>query len=525
MKGHNIETRILLLLCAIFWVFQSVGETQRIFLTGLFSAFMIAATFLSNKIREQYRYYIIAGYVQCISLWMMMVFGILKENKAVHLENVRITLVIFFVLIICIILPVWMTKKKVITEKIQTVKMQNWIWAAMLGGYILRQFQIFVTNVMQQQNDIGTFSEGSLGHLGYIYKIYKHTALPDGNPMEQYQYYQPPFSHILMGIWAKINGLFGMTEEVIAENLQVLALFFSTMILIVAYKIMKEITKSQKGILVGILAIAFFPYLLEYAGAVNNDTLSTLLGLVTVLYMIRWYKKPNWKDIIICAFAIGCGMMTKLSVVMLAPVMACVFIYKMIKYKSNLLFCIKQYLAFGIISIPLGIWFPVKNLILYNVPLNYVPVIGWEQGQYMGNMYTVPQRLFEVTWAQLKPLWLSQMRGTEEFTYNIGVMFTKYCAFGETRYFPTTQWSKFIGTLMYVMILALFIFAIVLLVVWLRKAKSGKVIKFLILGSTGMILLSYVKFCFEFPSVCTASVRYVLISVVLIVCMMAAGIG
>ena len=76
MKGHNIETRILLLLCAIFWVFQSVGETQRIFLTGLFSAFMIAATFLSNKIREQYRYYIIAGYVQCISLWMMMVFGI-----------------------------------------------------------------------------------------------------------------------------------------------------------------------------------------------------------------------------------------------------------------------------------------------------------------------------------------------------------------------------------------------------------------------------------------------------------------
>lgn len=151
MKGHNIETRILLLLCAIFWVFQSVGETQRIFLTGLFSAFMIVATFLSNKIREQYRYYIIAGYVQCISLWMMMVFGILKENKAVHLENVRITLVIFFVLIICIILPVWMTKKKVITEKIQTVKMQNWIWAAMLGGYILRQFQIFVTNVMQRR--------------------------------------------------------------------------------------------------------------------------------------------------------------------------------------------------------------------------------------------------------------------------------------------------------------------------------------------------------------------------------------
>lgn len=525
MKEQNIETKILLLLCMTFWVFQSVGEAQRIVLAGIFSMVMITTTFLQNKTRGQYHCYIIAGFVQCISFWMMIVFGILKENKAVNLINVRIALVIFFVLFICIILPVWMTKKRLVAEKVQKVETKYWIWAAMLAGYILRQFQVFLTNVMQQQNDIGTFSEGSLGHLGYIYKIYKHTALPTGNPMEQYQYYQPPFSHIVMGIWAKINSLFGMTEEVIAENLQVLALFFSTMILIVAYKIMKEITKSQKGILAGILVIAFFPYLLEYAGAVNNDTLSTLLGLVTVLYMIRWYKNPRWKDIIICALAIGCGMMTKLSVVMLAPAMACVFIYKIIKNKSSFLFYIKQYLAFGVISIPLGIWFPVKNLILYKVPLNFVPVIGWEQGQYMGNIYTVPQRLFEVTWAQLKPLWLSQMRQTEEFTYNIGVMFTKYCAFGETRYFPTTQWSKFIGTMMYVMILVLFVFAIALLVVWLRKANCGKVIKFLLLGSAGMVLLSYVKFCFDYPSVCTANIRYVLVSIVLIFCMMAAGIG
>ncbi|MCI9127264.1 MAG: glycosyltransferase family 39 protein [Eubacterium sp.] len=525
MKEHNIETRILLLLCTIFWVFQSLGETQRVVWAGVFSALMIATMLLSNQTREQFRYYIIAGYVQCISFWMMMVFGILKENQAVHLANVRIALVIFSVLLICIILPFWMAKKKVMTIKIQKVEIKGWIYTAMLAGYILRQFQVFVTNVMQQQNDIGTFSERSLGHLGYIYKIYKHTALPDGNPMQQYQYYQPPFSHIVMGIWAKINSLFGMTEEVIAENLQVLALFFSTMILIVAYKIMKEVTKSQKGILAGILVIAFFPYLLEYAGAVNNDTLSTLLGLVTVLYMIRWYKNSQWKDIIICALAIGCGMMAKLSVAMLAPAMACVFLYKMIKNKSSFLFFIKQYLTFGVISIPLGIWFPVKNLILYNVPLNFVPVIGWEQGQYMGNLYTVPQRLFEVTWSQLKPLWLSQMRGTEEFTYNIGVMFTKYCAFGETRYFPTTQWSKFIGTLMYVMILLLFVFAIALVVAWLRKAKCGKVIKFLLLGSAGMVLVSYVKFCFDYPSVCTANVRYVLVSIVLIFCMMAAGIG
>ncbi len=525
MEERNIETKILLLLCTIFWVFQSVGETQRMVVAGIFSMVMIATTFLSNKTREQYHCYIIAGFVQCISFWMMMVFEILKEDKAVHLENVRIISVIFGVLFICVILPIWMTKKKVVIAKIQTVKMQNWIWAAMLAGYILRQFQVFLTNVMQQQNDIGTFSQGDVGHLGYIYNIYKYTALPEGSPIGKWQYYHPPLSHAIMGVWAKINALFGMTEEVIVENLQVLALFFSTMILIVAYKIMKEITSNQKGILIGILLIAFFPYLLEYAGAVNNDTLSTLLGLVTILYMIRWYKKNTWKDIIICALAIGCGMMAKLSVVMVVPAMACVFIYKMIKKRKFVMLYLKQYFVFGMISIPLGIWFPVRNFILHKVPLNYVPVIGPEFQQNMENLYTVPQRLFEVTWAQLKPLWLPQVRGTEEFTYNIGIMFSKYCAFGETQYFPTTQWSKFIGTLMYVMILVLFVFSIVLVSVWIKKAKIDKVIKFFLVGSVGIILLAYVKFCFDYPCVCTANIRYVLISIVLIFCMMAAGIG
>lgn len=522
---HNIEIKILTLLCGIFWIFQSVGETNYIIFAGVFSALMIATNFLSKKVKRQFNYYIIAGYVQCISFWLMILFKTWKENKAIHLQNVRIALVIFFVVFICGILPIMLTKKNVIATKFQNVSMKAWILTAMFAGYILRQVQVFTTSVLELQNDIGTFSDESLGHLGYIYKIYKHTTLPQGNPMEQYQYYQPPFSHIVMGIWAKINRLFGIKEEIIAENLQVLALFFSTMILIVAYKIMREITKSEKGILVGILGIAFFPYLLEYAGAVNNDTPSTLLGLMTILYMIRWYKNPKWKNIVICALAIGCGMMTKLSVVMLAPPMACVFIYKLIKDKTNLLFYIKQYLAFGFISIPLGVWFPIKNLVLHQVPLNYVPPIGWEQGQYMGNIYTVSQRLFEITWAQLKPLCLPQMRSAEDFTYNIGIMFTKYCAFGETRYFPMTQWSKFIGTLMYVMILVFCIFAIALLVVWLKKSKTGRAVEFLLLGSTGMLLLSYVKFCFEYPSVCTANVRYVLISIVLIFCMMAAGIG
>lgn len=525
MKRRNIEIKILSFLCLVFWIFQSIGEEKQIVMAGLYGVLLITTTFMPDKIRERFGLYIKAGYVQCISFFVMMLFETLKLKQGVHLDNVRITMGVIVVVFLCVGLPILITKKKYFSAELKGWGTQNRIWTAMLAGYILRQFQVFITTVMQQQNDIGTFSEGSLGHLGYIYKIYKHTALPTGNPMEQYQYYQPPLSHIVMGFWAKFNAFFGMAEETIAENLQVLALFFSTMIIVVTYKIMKEITKSREGILTGILLISFFPYLLEYAGAVNNDTLSTLLCLVAVLYMIRWYKNPRWSAIILCAISLGCAMMAKASVVMVAPAMACVFIYKMIKNKTNLLYYIKQYLVFGIVSIPLGVWFPVKNLILYQVPLNYVPVIGLEQGQFMGGLYTLWERLFQVTWAQLKPLYLPQMRGAEDFTYNIGVLFTKYCAFGETTYFPTTQWSKFIGTLMYVWILLLVVFAIALIVVWIRKTSIGNVIKFFILGSAGMILISYVKFCFDYPSVCTASVRYVLVSVVLVFCMMAAGIG
>lgn len=524
MDKRNLEVKILLYLCLIFWIFQSIDDSIRLAFMLFFGGLLFITVIFANRVKINIKPYIFAGYIQWVALFALMVFSYIKAEAKINLNVVRISAVVLIILSICVFIPLCIMKKKQIAAFYKKIDGTKSVYAVMFAGFLLRQFQIFNTLVTQLQNDCGSFNDGSMGHLGYIYKVYKHTELPKGNPMEQYQFYQPPLNHIVMGVWAKINGLFGLSEEVIAENLQVLALFFSTMIIIVAYKIMKEFTNNKKGIFTAVVLVSFFPYMLEYAGAINNDTLCTLLSLMTVLYMIRWYKKSSWKNILLSGLCIGLAMMTKVSAVMLAPAMAFVFIYKLIREKTNWLYYIKQYLAFGIVSIPLGIWFPLKNLILYHVPLNFVPVIGPEQGQYMGGMYSVFDRLFKVTWDQLYPLFLPQMRTMKEFTYNIWIMLTKYCAFGETRYFSTTQYAKFIGAIMYLLILILVVFAVMLFIIWIKKSKKPKAFKGFISAGILLFLISYIKFCFDYPCVCTASVRYVLVSVVLIFCVMGAGV-
>ena len=75
---------------------------------------------------------------------------------------------------------------------------------------------------------------------------------------------------------------------------------------------------------------------------------------------------------------------------MIAPVTAMVFVWKLAvlgrERKWRLLRGILAKLAaFGAVCIPLGLWYPVRNLILFGQPLGYVAPIGEDAAIYCGN--------------------------------------------------------------------------------------------------------------------------------------------
>ena len=142
--------------------------------------------------------------------------------------------------------------------------------------------------------------------------------------------------------------------------------------------------------------------------------------------------KRQLKNSLTLAVAIGCCMMAKVSGAMIAPVTAMVFVWKLVvlgrERKWRLLRGILAKLAaFGAVCIPLGLWYPVRNLILFGQPLGYVAPIGEDAAIYCGN-----EALADRFVPLLSPDWTKSLYCDPFEDYNIFAYMTKCSVFGET---------------------------------------------------------------------------------------------
>lgn len=62
------------------------------------------------------------------------------------------------------------------------------------------------------------------------------------------------------------------------------------------------------------------------------------------------------------SLCVGLGMMTKLSVWMVAPAIAFVFLYVFFKNLKDFKKYLVQFLCFGVVCAPLALWWQVRNL-------------------------------------------------------------------------------------------------------------------------------------------------------------------
>ena len=106
----------------------------------------------------------------------------------------------------------------------------------------------------------------------------------------------------------------------------------------------------------------------------NNDSLAVLFMTAILYYTLRWYEQQDWGPLVKLALCFGLGMMTKISVGVFAPVTGCMMLlvlYRRFREKKALP-VIRQFAVFGLIAFPLGLWYPIRNFILFQQPFNYV---------------------------------------------------------------------------------------------------------------------------------------------------------
>ncbi|MBQ1838332.1 MAG: glycosyltransferase family 39 protein [Ruminococcus sp.] len=376
-----------------------------------------------------------------------------------------------------------------------------------LLGVAARYSYCLMHDYTQMQHDMGVFL-GDIGHAGYISYWYENGfTLPEFDVTRYWQFYHPPLHHILMaGLLHFFTDFFGMPFDTAKEAIQILPMLYSALCMVVCRSIFRRVGLKGGGLAAAMLIVCFYPTFIIWSGAYNNDILTTLLMLLAILWTLKWAEKPTLLRILPIALCVGCGMMSKLSAWMVAPAIAMVFVWVFIRNIRKPLRFIGQYAAFGAVCAPLALWWGVRNLIKFEIPLTYVP----DPNLSVMSVEDTPvlQRLFDFSFAQLSyPFEAFTMYGAPYNEYNPLMGLIKTSLFDE--YNEDLTFAPLM-TVFVVLALVLTVLSVAGYLIMLFKKHDGMDVMtklfFTVILLT--ILISYYAFCFQFPYVCTENIRY-----------------
>ena len=270
----------------------------------------------------------------------------------------------------------------------------------LLAGYILRVGYMLYTASTSRQYD--TWTKNFDGHEAYAWTIFSTGALPTNNV---YQFYHPPlnamvqsaFMYCMQGLTNGLTSLFALgdyfpmafayakpeyvdeTRYFLYSSCQILSVLYSFVVAFVSVKTIALFDFSNKTKLVAAAFVIFYPRNIQVSAQLNNDGISFMLGILAIYFALKWQKggkQPLW--ILLCAVAVGLGMMSKLSSATVCLPIAGIFIYEFIrtlrKKQDSLRLpkMIIQYVLFLAVCAPLGLWFQVYAYQAFGQEFGYV---------------------------------------------------------------------------------------------------------------------------------------------------------
>lgn len=395
----------------------------------------------------------------------------------------------------------------IIFKKLKVYDNKYGIFFALLSILAVYLGYISYTPFFTRQHDSRSFiNYENGGHFGYIGYIFFNDHLPTGSPKDFWCFYNPPFFYIISAIFIKIQTFFSFTIEQALENTQILSVLYTTIFIIYIYKILKEIN-IKKSIIFLLLFVGLSPAIIIMSGSLNNDILSIMLSTIAIFYSIRWYKTDYLTDLIKIAFSIGFAIMTKISSALIAVAIAVIFLIKVIQNRKDIVKYIKYFSLFALISLPIGLWFPIKNLVLYDIPLTYVQSVDADNDANISN-YSVLERFFSISSGQLDTVNINMSKENAE--YNLFITTLKSYIVDEQIDYTNNIILKIVVPLIFIcsiVISILFIINLVYIFKNYKKINNNWILFFLLL--LVLEIISYLKFCFDYPFTFTMNFRYI----------------
>lgn len=391
---------------------------------------------------------------------------------------------------------------------------QYFAWACfaiMALGFLFRLYYTHLTPYNVSKHDLGYVTGlgsdklGS-GHLGYIEYIAREWALPNFNPTTRWSFYNPPFFHTVAAILLSFFHMLGIPDAKAWELVQYLpcvAIFFSVAGI---YKVLRLFDVKSWPLLAGVGLAAFHPTLSYLSLALNNDAMSFMFTVWAVYFAVRWYREPQRKTIVYLALCIGLGMMTKLTVALIAPPVALLFAVRFFKDKQWLDH-IKQFALFLGICVPTGLFWGIRNKWLYDIPLTYVQSLPENSGQNVSG-FTMAERFGLPPLFDFLRLDASWSKPTPD--HNIWSQTLRTALFDDNALLWETDGQRLLGKILMVVTIFLFLLLAALTVWGLIRAKHQSPLLRGFISLAGLLLVgNFVKFCVDYPMTCTIHFRYI----------------
>ena len=437
--------------------------------------------------------YILLGLL--IILSYLIVNALSLENNIIFIEGVMLSLII----VVTILFKIFYHKKPFNGNEI--------LIYIILLGLIMRIGYMLYTPCTVRSHDFGNFNMNLSGHDAYLLTIIKENHLPLSN---ENQYYHQPFYYIVSSIFSIIiNKILGRTADFyLVDAAKVVSCFASCAVIIIASKICDAVEMKKKYKIVTMCIVSFLPNFYLLAGRVNNDSLVIFFMTCAILYTIYWLKNQSWKNTILLALIYGFGMMTKVSIGVYALFTGVVMInvltmkFQEKSFKDLLL----KFGVFGLISFPLGLWYAIRNHIMFNQSISYVPKLSETSDIYCGN-YSFFQRFVFPSISNL----LSSPYAHPFEDYNYPAYLIKTSVFGEF----TFNQQGFIPTLLLFTNLMLVILSVIAFIYIIFFSNRNDEIRYILTGLWILVYISSIKFNLSYPFGCTMDFRYIVPTAIL----------
>lgn len=372
------------------------------------------------------------------------------------------------------------------------------IWGIFALGFILRIGYCMYTPWYLRQHDVGAVKITDTGHAAYILYLF-NGKLPSSNT---YQFYHPPFFHFCAAVTLHIIGF--LEGEPIAAKLiegsKMVSCFATCAMLWQVKSLFQEMGLKKHALYIAMGCVAVFPYFFLASATINNDALALLFLVLAFRYTLKWYQDKSWKNLLVVALAYGFGMMTKSSCGIMAIFTALVMFYVGIRAikAGNLVFYIKQYLLFALVSFPLGLWFAIRNYIKFGQSFHYVYKLETSLPLWCGD-HSFRERFLP----HFDQIFTSHIYCDAAADYNICAYAMKSALMGEYSYTDSRYAAYFLvllGGLFFVTSLFAMIYV---------TLKQHSFVWVSLLVSWGLQILSFITFNVKYPFGCTMDYRYI----------------